>query len=337
MKRLVPMLLTWLAAAAPVHAQGISIPCGGAVTNQNASSALGTNGWLVYTVGTTVPPNVCVPAVAVEAAVLGVPNSSLRRFGVWSAFAQRQVPVPSSGVWVTVGSHFIVWGSPFSPVVLPAGLTQSQATVTISPPEPEDCSIYNGGGEYYVWDPQEEQCVVFMGTPIIVDTSREGYRLTSVNGGVLFDLDGDGQLEQVSWTHRNAENAFLAFDRNGNGTIDNGTELFGDHTPVSASGHTAPNGFEALRFFETSLDAKLTARDASYERLLLWTDRNHNGISEPDELQCLADAGVAAIDLNYKAVRRVDRFGNEFRQVAKLTWADGDVGKVFDVWLKLGR
>ena len=178
---------------------------------------------------------------------------------------------------------------------------------------------------------------MFMGSPIIVDTSREGYRLTSVNGGVLFDLDGDGQLEQMSWTDRHAENAFLAFDRNGNGTIDNGTELFGDHTPISASGHTAPNGFEALRFFETSLDGRLTPRDASYERLLLWTDRNHNGISEPDELQCLADAGVAAIDLNYKTVRRVDRFGNEFRQVAKLTWADGDDAKVFDVWLKLGR
>ena len=63
MKRLVPVLLTWLAVATPVHAQGISIPCGGAVTTHNVSSPLGTNGWLIYTVSTSVPPNICVPAV----------------------------------------------------------------------------------------------------------------------------------------------------------------------------------------------------------------------------------------------------------------------------------
>ena len=241
--------------------------------------------------------------------------------------------MPYTATWVTIGAHFIMCCSPFFPVLYPAGVSQSAAEVTVYPREEESCLIYNGGGDYYVWDPNEGRCVPFMGSPIIVDTSREGYQLTSVNGGVLFDLDGDGQLEQVSWTQRHAENAFLAFDRNGNGTIDNGTELFGDHTPVSASGRTAPNGFEALRFFETSLDGQLTPRDGSYERLLLWTDRNHNGISEPDELQCLADAGVAAIDLNYKTVRRVDRFGNEFRQVTTLTWSDGDAAKVFDVWL----
>jgi hypothetical protein len=84
-------------------------------------------------------------------------------------------------------------------------------------------------------------------------------------------------------------------------------------------------------------DGIIDARDPMFGRLLLWTDRNHNGISEADELQRPSDAGIVAIRTDYKRSKRVDRFGNEFRQVGRLTWANGEDANVYDVWLKFGR
>jgi hypothetical protein len=328
--------------AAPVYAQSIGIPCGGTVSTPNASSQVGRNLWVQYTVGTSVPINVCVVGVMVDAHVSGRPGSALHVDGFWSATAQRQVPVDYPGPWVTLGAHWYwLLGIP-SAILRTAGLTQSTALVLAYSSPSAQCADL--GSDYY-WNGLD--CVYTPGSPIIIDTSGQGYHLTSVEDGVLFDLDGDGQAEQVSWTRRGVENAFLAFDRNGNGIVDDGTELFGSYTPAYPNGDkriTAPNGFEALRFVEspsygatTVADGMIDARDAIFEQLLLWTDRNHNGISEAEELQRLSDAGLVAIRTDYKNSKRVDRFGNEFRQVGRLTWADGESANVYDVWLKFGR
>jgi hypothetical protein len=99
-----------------------------------------------------------------------------------------------------------------------------------------------------------------------------------------------------------------------------------------------------LRFAEspsygatTPADGIIDARDPMYGRLLLWTDRNHNGISEAEELQHLSDAGLVAIRTDYKASHRSDQFGNEFRQRGRVTWADGQETNVYDIWLKFDR
>lgn len=343
MKRRVALVVLWaVTLALPVAAQGVSIPCGGLVSVQNQSAQLGTNLWLVYTVLTSVPPNICVFSVAAEAHVAGKSGTELYREGTWSATAQRQVPVDYGGLWTTLGSHWYWAFLPFSRQIFPAGLTQSTALI-IAPKSPsQECADL--GFDYY-WNGFE--CVYTPGSPILVDVGGRGYKLTSVEDGVPFDIDGDGQAEQMAWTAADAENAFLAFDRNGNGRIDNGTELFGPYTPTHPDGdlrRTAPNGFEALRFLEspsygalTPSDGIIDARDPMFQRLLLWTDRNHNGISEPDELQSLADAGVVAIDTDYKVIGRRDRFGNEFRQMGRLTWADGEAAHVYDVWFKFRR
>ena len=134
-------------------------------------------------------------------------------------------------------------------------------------------------------------------------------------------------------------------DRNGNGRIDDGTELFGNYTPayVNRPDVTALNGFEALAFLQGSsygvsrLDRRIDIGDAAFVRLLLWQDANHNGMSEPEELTTLGAAGVRAIGTEYSERRRVDRFGNEFRQKGRIAWRDGQDGAVFDVWLQHDR
>jgi hypothetical protein len=192
----------------------------------------------------------------------------------------------------------------------------------------------------YGWNGSE--CVATPGSPIIVDMERNGYKLTSVDDGVAFDLDGNGTLEQIAWTREDSDDAFLALDRNGNGRIDNGTELFGNYTPAYPDGRLprSPNGFEALKFLQSPgygisrTDASIDAYDAMFRLLLLWTDANHNGISEPEELQPAHKAGIASIGTEYREKTRVDRFGNEFRQKGRLRWSDGAIEPVFDIWLK---
>ena len=149
------------------------------------------------------------------------------------------------------------------------------------------------------------------GSPVIIDLDNDGYALTDAAHGVRFDLAGTGQPNQWSWTARNSDDAFLALDRNGDGQITNGKELFGNFTdqPVSEE----PNGFIALAVFDGNNDRWIDQNDAIYRRVLLWVDSNHDGVSQPSELHSLDWGGIDGISLDYKLSRRSDQYGNNFR------------------------
>jgi len=157
-----------------------------------------------------------------------------------------------------------------------------------------------------------------------------------MKGGVAFSFV-EGEPVETSWTDQNYSNAWLALDRNGNGTIDSGKELFGDLTPQPAS--AAPNGYKALAVFDDPKNGgngngRIDPGDAVYSSLRLWVDRNHNGISEPGELFTLPEAGVFAISLQYSEDDRTDAFGNKFRFMARIWDKNGqDDHKCYDVLL----
>ena len=173
-------------------------------------------------------------------------------------------------------------------------------------------------------------------SPIIFDTASHGYSLTSAAGGVRFEIRGDGHPLQTAWTRLGSENAFLSLDRNGNGRIDNGTELFGNHTPLR-SGTIAPNGFVALAELDGNSDGVVDAADAAWTALLLWTDRNHDGVSSPDELQPIADSIIAGVETRYQRVGRKDQFGNEFRYGSHVRLVRGDETRqpYYDVFFRV--
>lgn len=169
--------------------------------------------------------------------------------------------------------------------------------------------------------------------PIIIDLGGTGFQLTDAKDGVKFDFQGKGDKDLISWTAANWNGGWLALDRNGNGKIDNGTELFGNVTPQPTPAKGAlPNGFLALAVYDLSHDGVIDAKDPIFSKLVIWIDRNHNGISEPSELISLAQAGVKSISLNYAASQFKDANRNTFRYKSQISDATKD-STIYDVVL----
>jgi hypothetical protein len=191
-----------------------------------------------------------------------------------------------------------------------------------------------GGSNPCECDPYSPDCV----SPILIDVAGNGFNLTDAAGGVDFDIRANGSPLRIGWTTANSDDAWLALDRNGNGTIENGVELFGNFTAQPAS--ATPNGFIALAEYDKATnggngDRRINRQDAIFSSLRLWQDTNHNGVSESSELHRLRSLELAVIDLDYRETRRRDEHDNWFRYRARVRdTRDAQLGRwAWDVFL----
>jgi hypothetical protein len=177
--------------------------------------------------------------------------------------------------------------------------------------------------------------VMCKGSPLVLDLAGDGVELSSAAEGVSFNLMNHGPM-RTAWV-RGHDDALLALDRDGDGVIGGGQELFGEGAAVD--GHLARDGFEALAALDRpdhggNGNGLLERDDLMFDQLVLWTDRNHDGASQADELRPLLDAGISALQIQGQRGERVlDGHGNDLSLRARYLRADGGTGLLVDVLL----
>lgn len=150
-------------------------------------------------------------------------------------------------------------------------------------------------------------------SPVLFDLEpRGGWRISSAQNGVLFDLRGDGNVRRWSWP--TGGEAFLVLDVDDDGKITDGSrEMFGDVTRLP-DGSTAANGFAALAVYDTDGDFQITPKDAVFGRLQFWLDNApRDAVSQPHELRYASSLGLESIALDVQETARQDQDGNVFK------------------------
>ncbi|BBT17511.1 hypothetical protein WP8S17C03_35600 [Metapseudomonas otitidis] len=160
--------------------------------------------------------------------------------------------------------------------------------------------------------------------PLSLDLDGDGIETVGANAGITFDFDGDGLKTGTGWVK--GDDGFLVLDRNGNGQIDNGGELFGVDT-VKANGQKATDGFDALKDFDSNGDGVFDAQDTQFANVKIWQDTNQDGIAQNGELKTLAGHNIVAINLDAKASNHNSN-GNLISAVGSFVRGDGSEGTV---------
>ena len=194
--------------------------------------------------------------------------------------------------------------------------------------DPGDCSVDHGKEFVKAIEKDLPKDSVFkksLPSPLVIDLDGDGVELISLaDGAAFFDLNLDGFAEHTGWV--SPDDALLALDIDGDGIIDDVSELFGDQT-----GHA--NGFLALAAHDSNSDGVIDANDALFSDLIVWQDLNGDGFSSANEMLSLTDVGITSIDLAYVDVNETNA-GHAVFQSSTVTLADGTTRDVDDVYFQ---
>ena len=186
---------------------------------------------------------------------------------------------------------------------------------------PEDWERWqkaNRDGKYHIYD------------PLTLDLDGDGIETVSHNGykGALFDHDGDGIRTASGWVA--SDDGLLVVDRNGDGIINDGKELFSDSS-VLKDGTKAAHGYAALAEYDSNGDGVVDAKDADFDKLRVWRDLNQDGVSQKEELFTLEEVGVQSLNVAYQDTNQNLGNGNRLAQEGSYTGKDGNVRKMGDL------
>jgi hypothetical protein len=165
-------------------------------------------------------------------------------------------------------------------------------------------------------------------TPIVLDLDGDGISTLGVDEGVQFDINATGRASKVGWV--GGGDGLLAMDRDGDGAIGDGSELFGSATRLN-DGRRASHGFEALSDLDGNRDGRIDAQDDAFADLRVWVDHDRDGMTDTGELKGLLDAGVAAIRLDFAQGDQLQH-GNLMGLLGTYETTDGEQRQAVDVW-----
>ena len=158
--------------------------------------------------------------------------------------------------------------------------------------------------------------------PLVFDLGGDGIATVSLEeSNAFFDLDNNGFAEKTSWV--GAKEGLLAYDKNGDGIINGGNELFGDRTLMKDGKTLASSGFAALTEYDDNKDGKIDSNDVIYALLRIWQDSDGDGIASAGELRRLVDLGIVSIGLSYSNTGVTDSANNIQVRTGTFTLADG--------------
>jgi hypothetical protein len=166
-----------------------------------------------------------------------------------------------------------------------------------------------------------------LGCPLVLDLDGDGVETTNVADGAYFDHDANGFAEQTGWV--SSDDGLLVFDRNGDGVINDGKELFGDQTLLK-SGSRASNGFQALADLDDNKDGKIDANDSGFSQVKVWRDFDGDGYSSADELYTLNEIGITALNTGYTNSNKTDPNGNIRMLAGTFKKIDGTTSQMDD-------
>ena len=173
--------------------------------------------------------------------------------------------------------------------------------------------------EINAWWNQAKQWVLQRRDPLALDLDGDGIETRGVDGKVVFDHNNDGVKTGTGWLR--PDDGWLVLDRNSNGTIDNGGELFGVDT-VKADGTKATDGFDALSNLDSNDDGVFDAKDTRFADVRVWRDLNQDGVSQSNELSTLAANSIRSISLSKTSA--TTNLGNGNAQTATATFTRTD-------------
>jgi hypothetical protein len=166
------------------------------------------------------------------------------------------------------------------------------------------------------------------GTPIVLDLNGDGVSTQSVRNGVTFDLFANGKNVNTGWV--SSSDGLLVMDRNHDGVINDGSELFGGATKLS-DGTTASDGYAALRDMDSNHDGVIDKNDAAFADLKVWVDANSDGVTESGELKTLDSLGISSISTVAQNSVAKDN-GNLIGLTSSYQTTDGATHAAADVW-----
>ncbi len=166
---------------------------------------------------------------------------------------------------------------------------------------------------------QKDKWVSSKNDPLALDLDGNGIGFTK--NSTYFDMGTDGFAEKATWIGKG--DGLLTLDINGDGKINNGSELFGD-AMKKKDGTLAKDGFDALTDYDMNKDGKIDADDDIYSKLKVWVDANGDGITDAGELKTLAELGIKQLNLGNTVVNGADQpTGEAVRKQGTFVWENG--------------